>query len=73
MKVNVKNGRQAYLFGYIKAGEVFYRDSHPDKFLIRTNHNDWVAVDLESGIIYHREDFDHDYEQFYIVQAEVTI
>lgn len=63
----------AYLFDDIEAGEVFYNEAEPRQFLLRIADDSWVAVDIETGELYHREDFDHDNAQYHIVQAEVTI
>jgi hypothetical protein len=60
-------------FKDIKAGEVFYSEAEPNEFLLRTDATDWVAVDIESGILYHSEDFDYDAEQYHVVKAEVSI
>lgn len=73
MKINVKRPVQGYLFDDIDTGEVFYSEANPEKFLLRTDHDVWVAVDLESGILFHDEDFDHNNAQYHIVQAEVNI
>lgn len=73
MKVNVKRETQGYLFEDIEAGEVFYSEAEPRNFLLRTDADGWVAVDLETGVLYHRDDFDHESDQYHIVQAEVTI
>jgi hypothetical protein len=73
MKVNVTNRIQAYLFEDIEAGEVFYSEADPDNFLLRTDSDSWVAVDIETGVLYHADDFDHDDAHYHIVKAEVTI
>jgi hypothetical protein len=74
MKVTVKNKVQGHLFDEIKVGEVFYSAVDPDHFCLRTISADgWAAVDLETGTLYHYDDFDHDDAQYYIVEAEVSI
>lgn len=73
MKVNVTRKVQDYLFEDIEAGEVFYSNTDPNILLLRTDSDSWVAVDIETGVLYHGEDFDHDNAQYRIVEAEVTI
>lgn len=73
MKVNVKREMQGYLFEDIEAGEVFYSEADPEIFLLRTDHDKWVAVDIKSGVIYHVDDFIPDNAQYHIVKAEVNI
>ena len=73
MKVNVKNTAQSYLFEDIEAGEVFYSDPNSENFLLRTDSDTWVAVDIETGILFHIEDFNLNDAQYHIVKAEVTI
>lgn len=73
MKINVKNEVRGQLFDDINCGEVFYSDVDPDRFLMRTDLDNWVAVDLESGVAYHIDDFNLEDAQYHIVDAEVTI
>ena len=77
MKINVKYAMQGYLFEDIKAGEVFYSEVDPYCYLLRTdntdNHSSWAAVDIESGVMYDYDDFNHDNAQYHIVEAEVTL
>lgn len=73
MKVNVNREVQGCLFNDIEAGDVFYSEADPEMFLVRTDHDKWVAVDLESGVIYHIDDFNLDYAHYHIVKAEVNI
>lgn len=73
MKINLKHPVQGYLFDDIETGEVFYSEADPEMFLLRTDADGWVAVNLETGILYHRDDFNHDDAQYHIVNAEVTI
>lgn len=73
MKVNVNREGQGCLFNDIEAGDVFYSEVDPEMFLVRTDHDEWVAVDLKSGVIYHIDDFNLDYAQYHIVKAEVNI
>lgn len=73
MKVNVKREMQGYLFEDIEAGEVFYSEADPNSFLLRTDVDDWVAVDLKTGVLYHLQDFNLEDPQYRIVQAEVNI
>lgn len=73
MKVNVKRPVQSYLFEDIEAGEVFHSETDPDSFLLRTDVDDWVAVDLKTGVLYHLQDFNLEDAQYHIVQAEVAI
>lgn len=72
MKVNVKieHGR---LFEDIGVGEVFYSEADPRMFLLRTDTDTWVAVDIETGELYHAENFDLTNPQYHIVNAEVII
>ena len=73
MKVNVKREMQGYLFEDLEAGEVFYSEADPNSFLLRTDVDDWVAVDLKTGVLYHLQDFNLEDSQYRIVQAEVNI
>ena len=73
MKVNVQNMEHGYLFDDIEDGEVFYSEADPRRFLLRTDSDSWVAVDIETGVLFHREDFDDDNAQYHIVKAEVNI
>jgi hypothetical protein len=73
MKVNVKREMQGYLFEDIEAGEVFYSEADPNSFLLRTDADDWVAVDLKTGVLCHLHDFNLDNAQYHIVHAEVNI
>ena len=73
MKIHVMKMEHAYLFEDIKVGEVFYSEVNPKNFLLRTDSDSWVAVDIETGVLYHRDDFNFDDEQYHIVKAEVTI
>lgn len=73
MKVNVKREVQGYAFDDIETGEVFYGEDRPNIFLLRTDCNVRVAVDLETGVVYQREDFSEDDALYHIVKAEVNI
>lgn len=73
MKINVKTEAQGRLFEDIECGEVFYDKVDPDRFLLRTDLDTWVAIDLETGVAYHIDDFNRDDAQYHIVKAEVTI
>lgn len=73
MKVNVESAVYGCLFKNIKAGEVFYHEANSENFLLRTDDDTWVAVDIETGVLYHLEDFDLDDQQYHVVKAEVTI
>lgn len=73
MTINLKRTANAYLFEDIEAGEVFYSEPDPNNFLLRTDSDSWVAVDIETGVLYHIDDFNHDDAQYHIVQAEATI
>lgn len=73
MEVSVKRAISGDFFEDIKAGEVFYSEADPRNFLLRTDSDSWVAVDIETGGLYHRDDFDYDNAQYHIVKAEVTI
>ncbi len=70
----VKNkNTKGCLFADICAGDVFYSETDPTMFLLRTDDDGWAAVDIETGVLYHFEDFNHDDAQYHIVEAEVTI
>lgn len=72
MKVNAKNNNVCF-FKSINAGDVFYSEADPQNYLMRTDHDDWVAVDVETGVLYHLDDFNCGYAQYHIVKAEATI
>ena len=73
MKVNVKHKTQGCLFEDIGTGEVFYSTADPDRYLLRTDYDNWVAVDIETGVLCHINEFELEEPQYYIVKAEVTI
>ena len=73
MKINVKNTAQSYLFEDIECGEVFYDTVDPDVFMLRTDLDTWVAINLRTGVAQHISDFNRDDARYRIVEAEVTI
>ena len=73
MKVVAKHTPIAYVFEDIESGEVFHSALDPDRFLLRTDHDSWVAVDLESGVLYHKADFNLDEAIYTVVDAQVAI
>lgn len=73
MKIVVENKTRMELFENIECGEVFRCKDYPNELLLRTDSDSWVAVDLESGVLLHKEDFDLDEELYYIVDAKVHV
>ena len=73
MKINVKNEVRGQLFDDIDCGGVFYSDVDPDVFMLRTDVDVWPAVNLETGVAYHIDDFNLEDAQYHLVDAEVTI
>lgn len=73
MKVNVKGEFKGYLFDDIECGVVFYEEGSPNHFLMRTDRDDCAAVDIETGVIYNYNSFNHGRAQYHIVEAEITI
>lgn len=73
MKVNVISKVHAYLFEDIEEGKVFYSEDNPNDFFLRTDRDSWVAVNIETGVLYHDDYFNYDKAQYHIVEAEVTI
>lgn len=73
MKITVKREVQVCLFEDIETGEVFYSETDPDRFLMRTDCGIYAAVDIETGVLYRSEEFDHHDPVYHIVNAEVTI
>ena len=73
MKVNIKRELNNCIFDDIDTGEVFYNKDDPQTFFLRTDDDAWVAVDIATGVLYHKEDFNIDDKLYRIVEAEVTI
>ena len=73
MKVVTKHTPIPYVFEDIESGEVFHSAFDPDRFLLRTDNDSWVAVDLENGTLYHKEDFNLDEAIYTVVDAQVAI
>ena len=78
MKVNVKHKNKGCLYEDIAAGEIFYSETEPYRYLLRTDDSNtdyycWAAVNIETGEMYDENDFDHDNPQYHIVKAEITI
>lgn len=73
MKVNVNKKCQGCYLEDIVTGTVFYGEDEPDKFWLRTDEDDAVAVNLETGVIYYLVDFDEDKPIYHTVDAVVNI
>lgn len=74
MKVNTKQKKiQGTYFKDIKEGEVFYGEDEPGLFLMRTDGDDVVAVNIETGTLYYYYELDSDNPQYHVINAEVIL
>lgn len=73
MKVTVNNKHKKMKMDDLECGRVFASEAEPTSYLMRTDSDTWPAIDIESGVLYHYEDFDLETAQYYYVDAETTI
>lgn len=73
MKVNVNKKCQGCYLEDIVSGTVFYGEDEPDKFFLRTDEEERVAVSLETGCLYFLSNFEEDEPIYHTVNAEVNI
>ena len=73
MKVTVNNNHKKMRLDDLECGRAFTSEAEPTVYMMRTDSDNWPAVDIESGILYHVDDFDLEEAQYYYVDAETTI